>query len=127
MEDFEVLARLAGEFSELPDRSVARIGATRDEARSLRDAVRSAPAGAVVLRATAFGTKVVVDRSEVRFPPGKLELFRALIAEVVRFHGERELSHRTGLQGHEVQAALAVLTADAVHRSDQIRQAGGHD
>jgi hypothetical protein len=109
---FEVLARLAGEFGELSDRSLAKAGTTRDDAQRLRDAVRSAAASSVVLRSSAFGSEVVVDRGQLRFPPGRLELFRALISEVVQYHGERELFYRTGFDGQQVQAAVAVLTAE---------------
>jgi hypothetical protein len=110
--DFEVLRRLVGEFSELSDRSLERVGAAAADIKEFWSAVRSVPGESPVgLRIVGFGTSVRLDIDQLRFPPGRFELFRALIDRVVAAHGERELFLRTGFYGPEIAAAVAVLDA----------------
>jgi hypothetical protein len=108
--DFQVLARLVGEFGELSDRSLEEVGAAASDIDEFRSAVRSLPAeSAVGLRTVGFGANVRLDIEQLVFPPGRFELFRALIDQVVAAHGERELFLRTGFYSPEIDAAVAVL------------------
>jgi hypothetical protein len=109
----ETLARLAGEFVELPDDILVEAGVgidARQFFRKLRSLGRIEPAAKIELEIRDEpGDEPPTSAAHIVFSKDEYLKFLELINRVVGFRGERELYLRTGRYREEIASAVAFL------------------